>query len=725
MTIAIKGSEVSRRGVLAGLGGMTFCLAFGSDGARLFSEAQANTMANAQVTPWVRVAPDGTTTILSAGAEMGQGSMTSVPLVLAEEMDADWSKVKLEWAPADAKIYGYGPPNKRAMVIAGSRAVQSYYNEMRIAGAQVRKVLIALAAEKWNLDPNLLRTEPGVVIDTAGGRRLTYGEIASFGTVPADMPKVDKSELKKPADFRLIGKSQPRYDIPYKVNGTAQFVIDTQLPGMVYATTLHSPVQGGEAESWNKDAVKKMRNVVDSVKVKHGVAVIATTFEDAMAARKMLTVTWKEGPKSAQGFDSEHALDNAYPAIHADTGFKVEVLEKKGDADQAFAGAAKTYKAGYTAHFAYHAQMEPLGAAARFNPAGDAVEVWTGTQAPDRARSLVAKALGFKEEQVTIHQCYMGGGFGRRTLDDYSFEAADIARQIKKPVKLTWTREEDLANGMFRPQNFQCLEAALDSSGKVAGWRHCVVGDGGKALLATGIQIPYYGVLNQHIELRGVANGIKVKHWRSVANPFNQFAIETFIDEMAADQKMDPIAFRRERMAWGDRTRKVFEHVAEMCDWGSKVPEGRARGVALSDRSGSIAAGVIEISLVEKSGKIRAHKVWMAIDSGLVVQPDAAKANVESGIIYGLSNALYEAVTVREGRVEQSNFHEYEVMRMSDVPEELNIEWVDSDLPPKGIGEIGNPWLGAGVANAFHKLTGKRLYEMPFTPDTVLKVLKA
>ncbi|MGH6991533.1 MAG: molybdopterin cofactor-binding domain-containing protein, partial [Stellaceae bacterium] len=248
--------HVSRRAILKtatlGTAGLSFYLVARGTGLALVSgarAAEANAAAKT-VGPWVRIAPDGSVTILTAGAEMGQGSMTSVPLILAEEMDADWSKVKLEWAPADAKIYGYGPPNKRAMVIAGSRAVQSYYNEMRIAGAQVRKVLIALAAEKWNLDPKMLRTEPGVVIDTAGGRRLTYGEIASFGTVPADMPKVETSELKKPADFRMIGKSQPRYDIPEKVNGSARFVIDTQLPGMVYATTLHSPVQGGDAESW-------------------------------------------------------------------------------------------------------------------------------------------------------------------------------------------------------------------------------------------------------------------------------------------------------------------------------------------------------------------------------------------------------------------------------------------------------------------------------------------
>jgi isoquinoline 1-oxidoreductase beta subunit len=639
-------------------------------------------------------------------------------------MDADWSKVTLAWAPAIAEVYGYGPPGKKQMSITGSRAVQMYYPELRIAGAQVRKVLISNAARKWNVDAASLKTEPGFVVNPANGQKLSYGEIASFGTVPDTMPEVKESELKDPSTFRLIGKTQPRRDIPAKVNGTAQFAIDVQLPGMVYATTLHSPTQGGEAESWNDADVKKLPGVLQTVKVPNGVAVVCTTYEGAIAARKALTVAWKPG--KSKGFDSEKALDEHYVAIHADDGFKVETLDKKGDDKAAFAGAAKTYKAGYRAHFAYHAQMEPLNATARFNEAGDKVEVWDGSQSPDRARADIAKALGFKEEQVTHNQCYMGGGFGRRSLGDYAAEAALVARDAKKPVKLIWTREEDLANGMFRPQNFQCLEAAADKNGKIVGWRHCIVGDGGAGLLATGIKIKqYYDVPNQNIELRGVSNGIKVKHWRSVANPFNQFAIEAFIDEMAADQKMDPIEFRLTRMAASDRTKKVFEAVAKMADWGTKRPSDRGLGVALSERSGSLAAGAVEISLDQRAGRIRVHKAWLAVDGGLVVQPDAAIANIESGILYGLSNALYEEVTVKDGMVQQSNFHEYPVMRMADLPEEMHIEFVPSDLPPQGLGEIGNPWLGAAVANAFYQITGKRIYEMPFSETQVLEVMRS
>jgi isoquinoline 1-oxidoreductase beta subunit len=489
---------------------------------------------------------------------------------------------------------------------------------------------------------------------------------------------------------------------------------------MIYASTLHSPVNGGQPESWNDAEIKAMPGVLDTVKLPGGVAIVTKNFEQAMAARSALKVSWKKG--KADGFDSERALDD-YVKIHADPAAKKEAIETKGDTDAAFASAAKTYKAGYRSDFSYHAQMEPLNAVARFNEAGDHVEVWEGTQDPGRGRELIAKTLGLKPEQVTVHQCYMGGGFGRRSEADYAAEAALIARAAGKPVKMIWTREEDLAHGMFRPQTFQCMESALDASGKVTGWRHCVVGDGGVSLLAGGIKIPYYGVPNQNIELRGISHGIRLKQWRAVAHNFNLFAIESFVDEMAADQGIDPIDFRIERMGLIPRARRVFEKVAEMSDWKAKRPEGRALGVAISERSGSLGAGVVEVSLDRNTGKLRVHKVWLAGDGGIIVQPEAAKANVESGIIYGLSNVLHERVTVKDGAVEQSNFNDYNVLRMSDMPEEIQVVFVDSDRPPSGLGELGTPFVMPALANAFFRLTGKRIYHMPFTPERVKAVL--
>jgi isoquinoline 1-oxidoreductase beta subunit len=707
--------RLSRRDFLKAGGSLSFAFSFPF-------VSEANAQAAKPLNAWVRIAPDGTVTILSTGAEMGQGSMTSLPLILADELDADWSKVKIEWAPADPTIYGYTFQNAKAMAIVGSRAVMLYYNDLRMAGAQVRKVLLANAAERWSLPVTSLKTEPGWVVDPASGRKMSYGEIASFAKLPSPLPAVEKAELKDKSQFRFIGKDVPRRDTPLKVNGSAQYAMDVNLPGMVYATARHSPVHGGAPESWNEGELKAMKGVLGSVRLPDGVAIIAESLPHAVAARTALKVNWSKAP--AAGFDSEAALQNTYHSVHADPAAKTTTLDQKGDAKAAFAGAAKTFRAEFFSDYGYHAQMEPLNAVARLNAAGDRVEVWEGTQDPGSSRDAIAKALGFKPEQVTLHQCYMGGGFGRRSLGDYAAEAALVAREARRPVKLVWTREEDMQHGMFRPQAFQCLEAALDKDGKVNGWTHCVVGDGG-VLLQTGIRIPYYGVPNQYIESRGVPHGIRLKHWRGVGHVFNVFAIESFVDEMAVAQDMDPVEFRIQRMAMGERGRAVFRKVVEMSDWKAPRPAGRALGISISERSGSLGAGVAEISLDRESGKIRVHKVWLAVDGGLVVQPGMARANVESGIVYGLSSVLHERVTLKDGVVQQSNFHDYHVMRMSDMPEVMEVAFVDRDAPPSGLGEIGNPWVAAAVANGFHRLTGKRLKHMPFTPARVQEALKA
>ena len=457
------------------------------------------------------------------------------------------------------------------------------------------------------------------------------------------------------------------------------------------------------------------------MKLHNGLAVVADHFEHAKAARDALKVAWSKS--KADGFNSDAALAH-YVAISSDPDAKTVKLEQKGDVKAAFASAARTYTAEFRSDYGYHAQMEPLNAVVRINAAGDRAEVWEGSQAPDESRKAVAKALGFRNEQVDFHQCYMGGAFGRRSIGDYAAECALIAKEMRRPVKLVWTREEDIAQGMFRPQSYQCLEAATDETGKVTGWKHCVVGDG-EFLLITGIKIPYYGVPNQYIERRGVSHGIKLKHWRSVGHVFNTFAIESFVDQMAADQGVDPIAFRFERMGAAPKARKVFEALAEMSDYRAPRADGRAIGISITERSGSLGAGAVEISLDRGSGRIRVHKVWLAVDGGLIVQPAAAKANVESAIIYGLSCVLHERISIKGGMVEQSNFHDYNVMRMSDLPEEINVRFVDVDTRPTGLGEIGNPFIAGAISNAVYRLAGKRLRHLPFTPERVLNALKA
>jgi isoquinoline 1-oxidoreductase beta subunit len=672
----------------------------------------------------VRILPDGNITILTI-TEMGQGSGTSIPLMIAEEMDADWNKVTLDWAPSTPEVYGCPDRSgRRVMTVTGSRAVMMYWNDLRTAGAQVRKVLIANAAEHWGVDAATLKTEPSAVVDPKSGKRLSYGEIAAFGQVPATLPAVDKSELKSRKDFRLIGRSVPRRDLPFKVNGSAQYSIDVKLPGMVYASALHAPVSGNAPEKWNDAAIKAMPGVLATVKLPHGVGIVAESFPQAMAARRALRVTWSRN--KVDGFDSEKALDH-YAAIHADTSAPVKIVDAKGDIKAAFDGAAKVYKAEYRSDYTYHAQMEPLNAVARFNDAGDRLEVWDGSQDLGRSRDLVARTLGMKPEQVDVHQCYLGGGFGRRSLADYAAEAAVLAREVKRPVKLVWTREEDVAHGMFRPMTFQCLEAATDASGKVVGWRHCAIGDdGGLSLITGGMRISsYYGLPNQQLELRNVDEGVRIKHWRAVAHNFNLFAIETMVDALADDQKLDPVEFRLQRMSITPKARRCVEAVTKMADWGTMRPDDRALGFAMSERSGSLGACVVEASIDRRAGTIRVHKVWVAADGGVIVQPEAAKANVESGIVYGLSSALHERLTVRDGAVEQSNFGDYSVMRMSDMPEVMQVSFLDSDGHPTGLGEISTPGMAPAIANAFHKLTGKRLYHMPFTPERVLAALKA
>lgn len=723
MTIALRSPEITRRGMLAGIGGMTFFFAFGTDGTRILPPADAATRP-APLSPWVRIAPDGNITILTV-TEMGQGSGTSIPLMIAEEMDADWNKVTLEWAPSNPEVYGWPDRSgRRVMTVTGSRAVMMYWNDLRTAGAQVRKVLIANAADHWGVDAATLKTEPSAVVDPKSGKRLSYGEIAAFGKVPAPLPAVDKSELKARKDFRLIGRSVPRRDLPFKVNGSAQYSIDVKLPGMVYASALHAPVSGNAPEKWNDAAIKAMPGVIATVKLLHGVGIVAESFPQAMAARRALRVTWSKN--KVDGFDSEKALER-YAAIHADTAAPVKIVDAKGDIRSAFAGAAKLYKAEYRSDYTYHAQLEPLNAVARFNEAGDRVEVWDGSQDLGRSRDLVARTLGMKPDQVDVHQCYLGGGFGRRSLADYAAEAAVLAREVKRPVKLVWTREEDVAHGMFRPMTFQCLEAATDASGKVVGWRHCAVGDdGGLNLITGGMRISsYYGLPNQQLELRNVDEGVRIKHWRAVAHNFNLFAIETMVDAMAEDQKLDPVEFRLQRMSITPKARRCVEAVVKMADWGTKRPDGRSLGFAMSERSGSLGACIVEASIDRRAGSIRVHNVWVAADGGVIVQPEAAKANVESGIVYGLSSALHERLTVRDGAVEQTNFGDYTVMRMSDMPDLMQVSFVDSDGNPTGLGEISTPGMAPAIANAFHKLTGKRLYHMPFTPERVLAALKA
>jgi len=716
-------NDLSRRTFVQAGAGISFAVAFGSWGVKALA-GESGAMAESAFGAWVRIDADGTILIYNPAAEMGQGSMTALPVILAEEMDADWTDVRIEYSPVEPGIYGRGwgggGGGGGTMLTVGSMAVRGYFTKLRLAGAQIRRVLLDNAAHEWGVPVSELTTEPSTVVHGPSGRRFSYGEIAAFAEVPAELPAVDESQLKSPEEFRLIGHSVPRWDIPAKTDGSAQFAMDVQVPGMLYGMIVRSPVHNGRPESFNEATVRAQSGVVTTVQLDHGVGVIAESIETVLHARDVLEIEWARGAE-AETFDSEAALA-AYADIPDSGQVPASTISERGDAPAALREAVTRYEADFLADHVYHAQMEPLNAVASVNGVGDAAEVWAGTQGADGARAAAARTLGVNIEQVTFHPCYLGGGFGRRTTNEDVVEAVHLSNAVKQPVKLMWTREDDLQYGMYRPMCLQRLRAGIDAEGKVSAWTHCVVGDGG-GLLASGIEIPFYAIPNQHLERCAVSHGMRLKHWRGVGHGFNKFAIEAFVDEVAGGQSVDPYQFRRTLMQGSSRALAVLDAVAEMADWGGSLPAGRGRGIAFGERSGSLAAGVAEISLDEGTGKIRVHRFWCAVDGGIIVQPKNAEAQIFGGIVTGLSSALFERITIKDGQAQQSNFHDYQMMRMSDVPE-IEVRFIDSREPPSGLGEPGVPVTGGAVAGAFFALTGRRLRHLPFSPERVRAVLE-
>lgn len=717
---------MKRRKFLTATGGITFAVsAYAFLPQWLWAEPSTengpNGMGN-QINAWVHIRPDGRITIYNPAAEMGQGSMTALPLIFAEELDADWSAVHIEQSPVEPKIYGPGAWGGRMMTV-GSRAVSGYYESLRQAGAQARYVLLYNAAQKWNVPITELTTEPSVVMHKASNRKLNYGEIASFAKLPDKLPAIPAEQLKNPKNFRLIGnKNIARFDIPAKVDGSAVYSIDVRLPGMVYAVISRSPVNGAKPTLLNESDIQDINGVLQVVLLQHGVGIVAETIEIALTAKQQLQIQWSKDTK-ASGHNSQEAF-NDYAALVRDEGNKGRVMENKGNASQAILSATKIYVADYKNDYVYHAQMEPLNAVVSIAGDGKSAEVWCGTQAPDGARSAAARVLGMDESMVSVYPQYLGGGFGRRSSADYVEEAAGLAKAVQKPVKLIWTREDDLQYGQFRPICLQHLQAGVDQAGNITGFKYIISGTG-DGLLASGAEMPFYTLPDQLIELKNVDHGIRTKHWRSVGHGPNKYAIEAFIDEIAHDQKKDPYSYRQHLMRNHPRALKVLDTAASMAGWGKKLPQEHAMGIAFAERSGSLCAGVCEISLDRQSGKIKVHHIWTALDGGVIVQPDNAVAQTEGSILMGLSTVLHESLTIKNGKIQQSNFHDYPILRMADIPETIEVKFIESQEAPSGLGEAGLPFIGPAVANAFLALTGKPLRHMPFTAQRVLEALKA
>jgi isoquinoline 1-oxidoreductase beta subunit len=728
-------TKISRRGFMQTAGALTFSFTFAGKASNALAQA-----ADAKFNAWVSIAADGTVTVMMPAAEMGQGSLTALPLILAEELDADWSKVTTQYAPPIPKIYGnYHPLFAGAMLTAASVSTPGYWMSMRMGGAQARRVLLDNVAQQWGVPVSELSTEPSMVVHKASGRKISYGEVIKFAKVPETPPQIAESDLKQPSQFRLIGRSDiPRSDVPSKTNGSAKYGIDVRLPGMLYASVLEAPYDGAKAAEVNSDAAMKVPGVKKVLPLPFGVAVIADSVHGANKGRRALKVKWDGGGNPNASFDSEKAL--AEYARHAkDPNAKAMAWFEKGDARAALGSAAKTMQAEYSSVHCYHAQMEPMNCVARVAADGQSAEVWTGTQSTALAAFVASNVLKTTPDKIRVHQHLLGGGYGRRIWPDAVAQAVVLANITKEPIKLILTREDDLTAARPRPMTYHVMKAGLDGSGNVVAWHHRLAAEnvdavaapprfkatGGKDIIGwRGLEQPFYAVPNMLADAVREQRGVRVHAWRGIGAGYNKFASESFLDEIAHATGKDPLALRLELTRDHPRAQAVIKAVAEMADWQKPRGKDRALGIAFADYHDSFSAGIAEVSLDRKTGKIKVHDYWIAGDAGIVVQPENAHAQLESAVVYGLSSALTEELTYKDGAVVQSNFHDYQLMRMGDMPL-IHTKVIVTDNAPTGLGELGVPTVAPAIGNAVFKLTGKRLRQLPMSASRVSATLKA
>jgi isoquinoline 1-oxidoreductase beta subunit len=725
---------IKRRDFLVGVGVSGLGLAFGLEIKPAMGVGSDSAGAGLN-TAWVHIAPDDRITIMAPAAEMGQGSMTSLALVVAEELDADWNKVAIEFSPADDKLYGnpmwwmYG-----MMITAGSTAVPAYYQNLRLYGAQARRVLLDAAANHLNVPASELSTEPSVVLHAKSGRRLSYGEVASFAKMPVTLPAVSAKDLKDPSRFRLIGHDIPRRDIPDKTNGLATYSIDIRLPNMVYATVLRAPVLGATPLSVNDDAVSKMRDVLKVMRLAPDrVAVAARTYEAALAAERALKITWSKAP--GDGFDSDRALEEQATIARdlSRTGYPVQ---KRGDVFAALTGAAKVYEAEYRTEFVYHAQLEPLNSVSWVKDDGRSVEIWAGSQAPTHLVRSVAEALGIMPAKVLLHRTQLGGGFGRRSAQDHDWavDSALLSRELGRPVKVIWSRESDVRFGRFKPITAQYFQAGEDSNGRLIAWHHRLVADEALSMsdplrYEKGKEVPRISTTGIHTDydfsnvlVEAVRNklGVRMTAVRGVGSTVNQFAAESFMDEIATARRVDPLEMRLDLLQKMPAAQEVLRAVAAMARW--RKGEKAGRGLSFITNAGTYLATIAQVSVDRDSGVIHVPEIWIAADVGVPISPRNLEAQLQGAAIHALSNLLKERITFKNGAVQQSNFYDYQVLRMSEAPE-VHTQIVPSNRDPVGIGDLGGIGVSPAVANAFFSATGRRPRQMPFLPERVRALL--
>jgi len=712
-----KPSRVPRRDFLktsaAIGGGLCFAAYVPELAARTLENSPANEASFAP-NAFVRIAPDDSVTIIVNHSEMGQGVYTSLPMLLNEELEADWSKIKVEAAPVDP---AYNHTVFGLQMTGGSTTTPSEWERFRKMGAMARLMLVGAAAQKWGVPSSQCRVEKGAVIHSASGRKAGYGSLVAAASQlkpPADIP------LKDPKQFTLIGKPTRRLDTPSKVNGTAQFGLDVQVPGMLFALVARPPVFGGKVANFDASEALKIKGVRTVEQVPSGVAVVADRFWSAKLGRDKLKISWDEGP-NAKLSTSQMLADFSKQSASPGT-----IAKKSGDAAAALAGAAKTITAEYDVPYLAHAMMEPLNCVVDLRP--DSCEIWTGTQFETVDRANAAQVAGLPPERVQIHTTLLGGGFGRRAnpTSDFVVEAVHVAKIAKAPVKVVWTREDDLAGGWYRPMWHDRFVAGLDASGNPVAWTHTIVGqsiltgtafepygvkDGIDSASVEGAADLLYGIPNLQVDLHSPKIGVPVLWWRSVGHSHTGFSVESFFDEVAHAGGKDPYQLRRQLLANQPRMSAVLNLVAEKAGWGKPLPPGRGRGIATHFSFDSYVAQVAEAS-VEKDGTVRVHRVVCAVDCGRVVNPDIVKAQMEGGIVFGLTAALKTEITLENGRVQQKNFHDYQMLRMFESPE-IEVHIVPSEVSPTGVGEPSVPPVAPALANAIFVATGKRVRRLP------------
>jgi isoquinoline 1-oxidoreductase beta subunit len=692
-------------------GGLLIGIQLGSSArSAVAASAASGAAADTAFSPnvWLTITPDDVVSIRVASAEMGQGVMTALPMLIAEELDADWDKVRAEFAPVDP---AYANPIFGRQQTGGSTAVRGYWSTLREAGAAGRELLLSAAAQTWGVPIESCHAQKGQIIHADSGRRLSYGALAGRA---ARLPVPKSVFLKEPGEFVLLGRAVPRLDIPAKVDGSAGFGADVQLPGLLTATVVRCPVFGGTLKKVDDTRAKAIPGVRQVVTISSGIAVVAEHFWAAEQGRKALEIEWDQGADA----QLDSAAITARMAELVDTG---TAGRNDGDAETALRSAARRVEAVYEVPYLAHACMEPMNCTAHVR--ADGCDIWVPTQAQTATHQTAMRLTGLPAGKIRVHSTYLGGGFGRRGEQDFVSDAIETARAAGAPVKVMWTREDDMQHDFYRPATYNRLAAALDDQGIPVAWRHRIAGasisardsrereTSGTDFSATegAANLPY-AIPNILVSYARVNNSVPVGYWRSVASSQNAFITECFLDEVAAAGGQDPFALRRRLLREQPRLRGVLELAARKAGWETAPPAGRFRGIAVAESFRSYVAQVAEISI--DSGRLRVHRVVCAIDCGMVVNPDTIVAQMESGIVFGLTAALKGEISIANGRAVQSNFHDYPLLRLDECPD-IEVHIVPSDAAPGGVGEPGTPPIAPAVANAVFAATGKPVRRLP------------